>query len=62
MASPPLFGDTTLNQIQQQLSSALNAVAGTTTLGNIGLTLNSTGDLQVDTTRSPTPSRPIRPR
>ena len=49
MASPALFGDTTLNRIQQQLSNALNAVAGTTTLGNIGLTLNSTGDLQVDT-------------
>ena len=49
VASPPLFGDTTLNQIQQQLSSALNAVSGTTTLGNIGLTLNNTGDLQVDT-------------
>lgn len=50
VASPPLFGDTTLNEIQQQLNNTLNAVSGTTTLQNIGITLNSTGDLQVDTT------------
>ncbi len=47
--SPPLFGDTTLSQIQSQLSNTLNAAAGGTTLESIGLTLNSTGDLTVNT-------------
>ena len=49
--SPPLFGDLTLNQIQQQLTNTLNAVSGSTTLQDIGLTLNSAGDLNVDTTK-----------
>lgn len=48
-ASPPLFGDTTLNEIQQQLSDTLNAATGGTTLQSIGLSMNNTGDLQVDT-------------
>ncbi|MBV9851007.1 MAG: flagellar filament capping protein FliD [Armatimonadetes bacterium] len=46
--SPPLFGDSTLSQIQQQLGNTLNAVAGATTLESIGLTLNSSGDLSVN--------------
>ena len=46
--SAPLFGDSTLNQIQDQLSQALTAVSGSTTLQSIGVTLGSKGDLQVD--------------
>ncbi len=48
-SSPPLFGDTTLSAIQAQLSSTLNAASGGTTLESIGLTLNGTGDLTVNT-------------
>ncbi len=47
-ASPALFGDSTLNQIQDQLSRALTAVSGSTTLQSIGVTLDDKGDLQVD--------------
>ena len=46
--SSPLFGDSTLNQIQDQLSQALTAVSGSTTLESIGVTLDNKGDLQVD--------------
>ncbi len=46
--SAPLFGDTTLNQIQDQLSQALTAVFGSTTLQSIGVTLDTKGNLQVD--------------
>ena len=46
--SAPLFGDATLNQIQDQLSQALTAVSGSTTLQSIGVTLDTKGDLQVD--------------
>lgn len=47
-SSAPLFGDATLNQIQDQLSRALTAVSGATTLESIGVTLDTKGDLQVD--------------
>ena len=46
--SAPLFGDSTLSQIQDQLSRALTAVSGSTTLESIGVTLDNKGDLQVD--------------
>jgi flagellar hook-associated protein 2 len=48
--SPSLFGNTTLQSIQQQLNNTLNAVSGSMTLANVGLSLNSTGDLSLDTT------------
>ena len=44
----PLFGDTTLSQIQDQLSKALTAVSGNTTLESIGVTLGQDGKLTVD--------------
>ncbi len=47
-SSPALFGDTQLTQIQQTLSSALTAVSGKNTLSSIGVTLNGTNDLAVD--------------
>ncbi len=47
-SSPALFGDTRLTQIQQTLSSALTAVSGKNTLSSIGVTLNGTNDLAVD--------------
>ena len=46
--NPPLFGSTTLTQIQQTLSQALTAVSGTNTLQSLGITLNGTNDLTVD--------------
>ena len=48
-SSPPLFGNTALTQIQDQLNKTLNAVSGTTTLGSIGLTLNTSNDLSLNT-------------
>ena len=47
-ASPALFGNTALTQIQQTLSSALTAVSGKNTLSSIGITLNGSNDLAVD--------------
>lgn len=47
-SSPALFGNTQLTQIQQTLSSALTAVAGKNTLSSIGVTLNGTNDLAVN--------------
>ena len=47
-SSPALFGNTALTQIQQTLSEALTAVSGTNTLQSIGVTLNGTNDLAVD--------------
>lgn len=47
-ASAPLFGDSTVSQIQQQLAQTLTAVSGTTTLQSIGVTLDQTGHLNVD--------------
>jgi len=44
----PLFGNTTLSQIQDQLSRALTAVSGKTTLESIGVTLDHNGHLNVD--------------
>ena len=46
--SAVLFGDSTLNQIQDQLSHALTAVSGSTTLESIGVTLDTKGDLHVN--------------
>lgn len=46
--NPALFGNTTLTQIQQTLSEALTAVSGTNTLQSIGVTLNGSNDLTVD--------------
>jgi len=46
--SAPLFGDTTLSQIQDQLSRSLTAVSGNTTLESIGVTLGQDGKLTVD--------------
>ena len=46
--NPALFGSTTLTQIQQTLSQALTAVSGTNTLQSIGVTLNGSNDLSVD--------------
>jgi len=46
--NPALFGSTTLTQIQQTLSEALTAVSGTNTLQSIGVTLNGSNDLTVD--------------
>ena len=48
--NPALFGNTTLTQIQQTLSQALTAVSGTNTLQSIGVSLNATNDLAVDST------------
>lgn len=56
-ASPPLFGDTTLTQIQDQLTSTLNAVSGSSTLASIGVTLDGQGHLNVD---SPTLTNAIQ--
>ena len=47
-SNAPLFGNTTLNQIQDQLSQALSAVSGKTTLESIGVTLDQQGHLNVD--------------
>lgn len=47
-ATSPLFGNTTLTQIQDQLSQALTAVSGKTTLESIGVTLDQNGHLNVD--------------
>lgn len=44
----PLFGDTTLAQIQDQLARTLTAVSGSTTLESIGVTLGQDGKLTVD--------------
>ena len=44
----PLFGNTTLNQIQDQLAQALSAVSGKTTLESIGVSLDQQGHLNVD--------------
>jgi flagellar hook-associated protein 2 len=46
--NPPLFGNTTLSQVQEQLAQTLTAVSGTTTLQSIGVTLDQTGHLNVD--------------
>ena len=46
----PLFGDTTLSQVQDQLSRALTAVSGNTTLESIGITMGQDGKLTVDST------------
>ena len=46
--NPALFGNTTLTQIQQTLADSLTAVSGTNTLQSIGVTLNGSNDLTVD--------------
>ncbi len=45
----PLFGDSTIASIQNTLSQTLSAVSGNTTLEDIGITYDSTGKLQVNT-------------
>lgn len=47
-SSPSLFGDSTLTQIQNQLTKTLSAISGKTTLQDIGITLDQNGQLQVD--------------
>ena len=47
--SPLLFGNPALAQIQQTLASALTAVSGKNTLSSIGVSLNASNDLTVDT-------------
>ncbi|HEX5322250.1 MAG TPA: flagellar filament capping protein FliD [Capsulimonadaceae bacterium] len=46
--TPPLFGDFTLTEIQNQLANVLNTTAGGTSLGNVGITVNQDGTLGVD--------------
>jgi len=47
-SSPSLFGDSTLTQIQNQLTKTLSAISGKTTLQDIGITLDKDGQLKVD--------------
>ena len=47
-SNPPLFGNTALTQIQQTLSQALTAVSGKNTLQSIGVTLNGSNDLTIN--------------
>ena len=47
-SSEPLFGNTTLDQIQSQLSNTLTAVSGNTSLQSIGVTIGTDGTLSVD--------------
>ncbi len=47
-SSPSLFGDSTLTQIQDQLTKTLSAVSGKTTLQDIGITLDQNGQVQVN--------------
>lgn len=49
-SSPPLFGSAVLQQVQQQLQTAIGVSAGTTNLGSIGITSDpTTGELDVNT-------------
>ncbi|HVY99753.1 MAG TPA: flagellar filament capping protein FliD [Dongiaceae bacterium] len=43
-----LFGDSTLRGLSLSVDSALNSFIGSTSLGSIGLTLNSDNELEVD--------------
>ncbi|MDQ2686522.1 MAG: flagellar filament capping protein FliD [Armatimonadota bacterium] len=47
--SPPLFGDSTLNNMQNDLTRAVGVVSGGSTLGSIGITLDTHNHLVVDT-------------
>ena len=49
--SPALFGDSTLSSIQQQLANTLGATFGNSSLGTLGITVGSTGDLTLDSTK-----------
>lgn len=49
--TPPLFGDTTLNQVQDDLSRAVNVVSGGTTLDSIGITTDTHNHLVVDSAK-----------
>ena len=46
--TPALFGDSTLQAMQQQLSNVVGAVSGTNTLESIGITVNSANELVVN--------------
>lgn len=46
--APPLFGDVTLNNIQDDLTRAVGVVSGGATLGTIGITLDTHNHLVVD--------------
>ena len=46
--SPPLFGDSTLQSMQQELTRVAGAVSGSSTLQSIGITLNTANELVVD--------------
>lgn len=46
--SPPLFGDATLGNIQDDLTRALGVVSGGATLGSVGITLDTHNHLVVD--------------
>ena len=46
--APPLFGDSTLNNIQDELTRAVGVVANGATLGDIGITLDTHNHLVVD--------------
>ncbi len=47
-STPALFGDPTLQSMQQQLSDVVGAVSGNDTLESIGITVNSANELVVD--------------
>ena len=46
--TPPLFGDSTLTNIQNELSNALGSGTGSFSLGSAGLTIDQNGHLNVD--------------
>ena len=47
-ATQPLFGDSTLTSIQNQLASTLNITSGTSSLSSIGITMGTDGKLTLD--------------
>ena len=49
-AGTVLFGDNTMNDIMNQLENAMNTTVGGLSLNDLGLSFNSTNDLQLDTT------------
>jgi flagellar hook-associated protein 2 len=47
-STPALFGDSTLQSMQQQLGNIVGAVSGSSTLASIGITFNTASELVVD--------------
>lgn len=47
-STPSLFGDSTLQSMQMDLSRAVGAISGSNTLESIGITLNTANELVVD--------------